>query len=450
MSRRRRPFGLKSFGRCELRRIWAGGPLSSGGAREQDGSGVPAVAAAIGPRAVTRSTLVLIALRVGYAYNWFSVGPALPEIGSTFHVGPEDWGILVAAFLVGAGLFQVPAGLLARHYGPRSVSLWGVGLLAAGGIASALSPSFAILVALRLASGVGAALFFSPAIGLVGSLYPQGHRGVPVGTFSSAFSLGAALGIVGTAVLVPPLGWRGAILFGGVLLGALTLLGLAAIPRAAGGPPAERPRRSGIPTALRFRGVWAIGIAFIGYEGATFATGQFIVPWGESVRDWSILLAGVVGMMFVLPSVAGGPVGGYFAERFRNHRTQLALAAVLGAVMIALLPIAGLAAAIAIGCAFSFGYGIVYAVMYVLPHYWRELPSEEIPLGIGLFNSIQLAGGAGVSFLFGWIVETRSYGLAWEVLPLVAVSTLLALFALPASRAAAGDDPRRAAASGPP
>ena len=128
--------------------------------------------ARIGRGAVTRSTLVLIALRVGYAYNWFSVGPALPAIGATFGVGPEDWGILVASFLVGAGLFQVPAGLLSRRYGPRVVSLWGVGLLAGGGIASAFSPTFAVLVALRLASGIGAGLFFSPAIGLVGSLYP--------------------------------------------------------------------------------------------------------------------------------------------------------------------------------------------------------------------------------------------------------------------------------------
>jgi len=408
------------------------------------------VAGGIGPRAVTRSTIVLIALRVGYAYNWFSPGPALPAIGSTFGVGPEYWGLLVAAFLVGAGLFQVPAGLLSRRYGPRAVSLWGVGLLAVGGIASGFSPTFAVLFALRLASGIGAGLFFSPAIGLVGSLYPPGRRGVPVGTFSSAFSLGAALGLVGTAALLPVVGWRASLILGGLFLAVLTLIGIAAIPRAAGGPPASRPSPKGVPFALRFRGVWAIGIGFIGYEGATFATGQFVVPWGESVRAWSILLAGVVGMMFVLPSVAGGPVGGYFAERYRNHRTQLVVAAVAGAIVLAVLPVAGLAAALAIGFGFSFAYGIVYAVMYVLPHYWAELPNDEIPLGIGLFNSIQLAGGAGVSFLFGWLVETRSYAVAWEVLPLVAVSTLVALVALPASRPADGAGPRRAGASAPP
>ena len=58
--------------------------------------------------AVLRATGILIALRVGYAYNWFDVGPGLPAIGNEFGVGPADWGLLIAAFLVGAGLLQVP------------------------------------------------------------------------------------------------------------------------------------------------------------------------------------------------------------------------------------------------------------------------------------------------------------------------------------------------------
>jgi predicted MFS family arabinose efflux permease len=389
---------------------------------------------------VTRATVVLIALRVGYAYNWFSVGPALPSIGTEFGVGPADWGLLVAAFLVGAGLLQVPAGFLARRYGARGVSLAGVGLLAVSALGSAVAPSFPLLLASRLAAGVGAALFFSPAIGLVASLYPAGRRGLPVGTFSSAFSAGAGLGVVGSSFLVPVVGWRGAIAAGGLALGLIVLVALFLIPRPAGAAP---PRRAVAarrwPVALTYRGVWAVGFAFIGVEGASFATGQFIVPYGEAVEGWSISLAGVVGMMFVLPSLFGGPVGGPMAERFGNHRTQFAAATLLGAAVLALLPVAGLAAAVAIGIVFSFSYGVIYAVMYVLPHYWREIPSEEIPLAIGLFNSIQLAGGAGVSFLFGWVVSLTSYAFAWEVLAGSVVAFLVALVALPPTpRVAAG------------
>lgn len=410
----------------------------------------PAPSAPLDRAAVARATGALIALRVGYAYNWFDVGPGLPSIGATFSVGPAEWGILVASFLVGAGLLQVPAGLLSRRYGPRAVSLAGVGVLAAAGAASAASPTFVVLVALRLVAGVGAALFFSPAIGLVGTLYPAGRRGIPVGTFSSAFSLGAALGLVGTALLLPAIGWRGSLLFGGVLLGVVTVLGVLLIPRSAGGPPASPVRRTGTPSALRYRGVWAIGIAFVGYEGATFATGQFIVPWGVAVRAWSLALAGVVGMMFVLPSVVGGPIAGYVAERYRNHRTQLLVATLIGAGVLVLLPFAGLAAAVAIGAVFSFGYGAVYAVMYVLPHYWREVPTDEIPLAIGLFNSIQLAGGAAVSALFGWIVAVRSYDVGWYSLAALTVVLLVALVALPPTPGAGVARPPGAAVDAPP
>jgi predicted MFS family arabinose efflux permease len=373
--------------------------------------------------------VILIALRVGYAYNWFDTGPALPSIGATFGVGPAQLGLLVAAFLVGAGLLQVPAGLLSLRYGARAVSIAGVGLLAVAGAGGAFAPTFLTLVAARVAAGAGAALFFSPAIGLVASLYPEGRRGLPVGTFTTAFSAGAALGIVGSSVLVPWVGWRAALLVGGLVLGVLAVVALFAIPTEAGAAPGARVR-PGLPVALRLPAVWVIGFAFVGLEGASFATGQFIVPWGIEIRGWSILLAGVVGMMFVFPSTFGGPVGGAVAERYRNHRTQFAVAVVGGAAVLAALPLAGLAAAVLIGVLFSFAYGFVYAVMYIVPHYWRELPPDEVPLAIGLLNSIQLSGGAVVAAAFGWVLAVRSYDVAWEFLAVAMVGSLLVLFAL--------------------
>jgi ACDE family multidrug resistance protein len=384
----------------------------------------------VSPRVVRRATVLLIALRIGYAYNWFDVGPGLPAIGAEFGVGIADWGLLIAAFLVGAGLFQVPAGFLARRYGSRVISLTGTALLAVGSLGGAFAPDFAGLLALRLLSGIGAALFFSPAIGLVASLYPEGRRGIPVGTFSSAFSAGAALGLVGSTALVPLLGWRWALAIGGLALAVITLAAYLGIPRSAGAPNREKPP-VGIPAALRFRGTWAVGLAFIGLEGASFATGQFIVPYGETVLGWAALLAGGVGMMFVLPSVFGGPFGGSVAERHSNHRTQFIATTVVAASVLLALPFVDWVGAILIGTVFSFGYGVIYAVMYVLPHYWRSVPAAEIPLAIGLFNSIQLAGGAVVSALFGWVVAEHGYSVGWGFLSGAMVLFLVALVALP-------------------
>lgn len=403
------------------------------------------------PYAHLRATWALVAIRAGYAYNWFDVGPALPGIGATFHVGPAQWGLLVGAFLAGAGAFQVPAGLLGRRYGNRPVSLAGAAILAIFGVASGLAPSFVALLAFRVGAGMGAGLFFSPAISLVAGLYPSGRRGLPVGGFSSAFSAGAGAGLLVTALLVPVIGWHYSLVVGGLELAVLTLVGVAAIPRTADPPrPPATPGRTKRLAALRYPGVWAIGVAFIGMEGASFATGQFIVPYGEALRGWSSTAAGVAGMMFLLPSVVGGPVGGPIADRRRDHRTQLAAAAGIGAAALAALPLVGLGAAIALGTTFSFCYGFAYAVMYVVPHYWREVPADEVPLAIGLFNAIQLVGGASVSYLFGRVVARSSYSVGWEVLAAIEVGTLLALLALPRTPAAGGAaGPPGAAGTGP-
>jgi predicted MFS family arabinose efflux permease len=383
------------------------------------------------PRATTmRATLLLIALRTAYAYNWFSIGPALPSVSAAFGVPPSAWGGLIAAFLIGAGALQVPSGLLARRYGTRSISLVGAALLGGAALASGFAPSYLALVALRGLAGAGAGLFFSPAIALVGSLHPEGRRGVPVGVFSSAFSAGAGLGVLGSALLIPWIGWRGSLLFGGVVLLALTLPSVWAIPATVGQPPRTPPRR-GLPFALRSPAVWAMGIAFIGLEGVSLSAGQYFVPFAESVHGWAPPLAGAIGALFVFPSFFGGPVGGRLTERSTRRRTQMALATAVPAALILLVPYAGLAGTAAIGIAFSVSYGMVYAMMYVLAPYLPGLPPDEVPLAIGLFNGIQLCGGAAVAFAAAIVVGTWGYSAAWTMLGVATLAPLAVLAWVP-------------------
>jgi len=122
---------------------------------------------------------------------------------------------------------------------------------------------------------------------------------------------------------------------------------------------------------------------------------------------------------------------------------------VIAAAVLLALPVAGWVVAIAIGTVFSFGYGVIYAVMYVLPHYWRTVPSAEIPLAIGLFNSIQLAGGAVVSAAFGWVVAEHGYSVGWYFLSGAMVVFLVALVALPPSGVGGGRPPGAVSAALP-
>jgi len=393
-------------------------------------------------RSAAVGTGVLIALRIAYAYNWFDVGPGLLGVSAEFGVPAADWGILLASFLVGAGLGQVPAGLLARRYGPRRIALAGVLLLGLAGLAAAAAPTFGLLVAARGVGGVGAALFFSPAIGLVGDLQPASRRGLIVGVFSSAFSAGAALGVFASAILVPEIGWRGALALGGALLLAVTLVALPTVPRTAadaGGPPLSAPTR-----ALRSRAVWSIGLAFIGLEGASLSAGQYFVPFAQTVHGWAPTVAGAVASLFVFPSFFGGPVGGALTQRSRRRRTQMVVATAIPGALLLLVPTADLAVAALTATIFSLSYGAVYAMMYVLAPFLPDIPANEVPLAIGLFNAIQIAGGAAITVLFAVLIDVAGYSTAWAALAVVTVAPLVLLLGVPAT----GPRPTPVVASG--
>jgi predicted MFS family arabinose efflux permease len=386
-----------------------------------------------------RATIFLIALRILYAYNWFDVGPALPAIGQSFDVGAAQWGILLAVFFAGAGLLGVPAGVLAERWGARRVALFGAALLGGTALAAGLAPDFVALLALRAAAGAGAGLFFSPAISLVSDLQPPGRRGVPVGIFSSAYSAGAGAGVFVSALLVPALGWRATLVVGGLLLLGTLAAVAGAIPR----PPTSSPTLGVARAAriLRSPAVWVMGISFIGLEGASLSAGQYFVPYAEIVRGWVPAVAGAIASLLVFPSFFGGPAGGWLAERFANRRTQMAVFTALPAGLLALVPLVGAAETAAIAVTFSVGYGMVYAMMYVGTAYLPSFEPGDLTLAIGLFNSIQLAGGATIALVVGVLIGAWGYTAGWWVLAGGILVTLTALPLLPRSRVRANGTP---------
>lgn len=383
------------------------------------------------PRERSRATLALIALRVVYAYNWLDIGPGLTSIGNTFHLSVASFGWLIASFFVGAGLMQIPAGLLARAWGTRFVTILGAAVLGVAALTSALAPDFYALVTLRFVAGLGAGLFFSPAIALVTELYPQGERGLPVGTFTSMFSLGAGLGVFLPALLLPEIGWRGSIALGGALVLAVLTVTLTQVPaRAGAAQPGRRILPSSVPAPLKSLPVWAIGFAFIGLEGASLSASQYFFPYAVT-RGWSLLLAGVVGALFVFPSLFGGPVGGWLTETFTNRRTQMVLFTAVPGLLFLAIPLVGLPVVAAIAIIFSFSYGMVYPMMYVIPPYLPGLSIEDLSLSIGLLNAIQLAGGALVSYFVAQIIESDGYASAWDLLGLTTAGMLVFMVLVP-------------------
>lgn len=71
--------------------------------------------------------------------------------------GATDVAVLVTAFMIGFGLGQLPAGLLADRFGRRQVLWGGVAIYIIGAIATTLAPTLATMALARFVWGLGAA-----------------------------------------------------------------------------------------------------------------------------------------------------------------------------------------------------------------------------------------------------------------------------------------------------
>jgi len=125
--------------------------------------------------------------------------PALPAIGDALGVITENsrqW--VITAYLLGFGGAQIIYGPLADRYGRKPVLMAGLTLYVAFSVLAAFAPSFELLIAARVATGLGAAALRVLAVSIVRDRY-SGR------TMARVMSL-SFLVFLGVPILAPALG----------------------------------------------------------------------------------------------------------------------------------------------------------------------------------------------------------------------------------------------------
>ena len=388
---------------------------------------------ALDPSARRAAAGMLVLARVVYAFNWYNVGAVLPLVGTNLNANTGQLGIVLGAFLVGAGIFQVPAGLLAMRWGYRTTSLFALGIMGAFSLASAFSPSWAVLAAFRFGAGAGAAFFFAPALGLVSSYYPTGSRGPVIGIYNSGFSIGSGIGLFAGALIGAVAGWPWALAVGGIALLIVGAGAAASLPPLARGnfPPDWRAVWKVGRPLLRSRNLWALSLGLSGVWTAFYVAAQYFVQFASAVHhDWPIALAAGIPTAMIVTEVFGGPIGGWFAERRADMRRILLLWGTASAVGLLLIPFLPLLALWPLFVFLGFADGVLFAVLYLIPTYLAEGRGENMALAIGLVNSIQLFLGSLFAILFGVIAGGEGYAVAWVFAGILCAGFLPILFFL--------------------
>lgn len=170
-----------------------------------------------------------------------------------------------ALYEVGSITAGAAAGLVALRCGPRVPMALAAGLFAAGCLLSALAPSMAVLLAGRVAQGLGGGGLVSLAFVAVGRLFPGPLMPRAMAAMSLVWGASAFLGPLAGGVFVTYASWRAGFVFFGLQAAVLALwigfgLRIAAAPEAVGpAAPARLPA-----TRLALLAAAILGVAYAG------------------------------------------------------------------------------------------------------------------------------------------------------------------------------------------
>jgi EmrB/QacA subfamily drug resistance transporter len=161
--------------------------------------------------AAPNTTLVLAATITASAMAFIDgsvVNIALPVIQRGLGASLADMQWVSNAYLLLLGSLILVGGGLGDRIGRRRIFLVGIVLFGAASLVCAVAPSVGVLIAARLAQGVGAALLVPQSLAIISATFPKEVRGAAIGTWAAASSIATSIGPPLGGFLIDLLSWR--------------------------------------------------------------------------------------------------------------------------------------------------------------------------------------------------------------------------------------------------
>lgn len=319
--------------------------------------------------------VALTSARIAYGVQFQSAGALGPSIMRDLNVAYASFGALVGAYSFLGIALSLPSGWLIARLGTKRVALFGLALMAIGGLLFAIAPHIGIAIAGRLVSGAGAVLIMVALPTIVLEQFPANAVSIPMSVLLSGFPVGIGLGFIG----LPLIGsWRVAMALTAFLaIGAYLWIDVTAPGRVNERDDLRRPwpGRKSLIAVIAAGAVWGLinsGFAVL----LAFAPPFFFATSGLSAHS-----VGAIVSLAAFASVPTSPAGAWIVDRLGRP---------VAAIAVGLVATAGILFAISQG-AWPIGFlvaagiviGPIAGPIVSLPG--AVLSAVERPLGMALF-----------------------------------------------------------------
>ncbi|PZE20555.1 MFS transporter [Paenibacillus xerothermodurans] len=331
-----------------------------------------------------------------------AITPMLPAIAEVFGTTASAAALLVTAYSIPYGLFQLAYGPLADRVGKVKTILCSLCLFALGTIACGFVDSYGWLLALRFITGMFAAGIIPTTLALIGDQYDLAERPRAIAFFMSLSTTGQALGIAVGGVVAQFASYRA--LF--IMLGIMAVPTLWALfmqrKRDAVQQVETLPLRSRYLALLRSRRAWMI-YSLVFLEGFLFFAGfTFLGVYGVDNLHLSYLAIGLLTVVYSAGAFIGSRTITWVLQRTGAPNMPI-LGSLLMALGFAVIWVWPSVTALSIGfIVLGFGFSYCHSTLQT---YATDLLPQARATAMSVFAfSLFLGSGLG-PIAGGWIFD---------------------------------------------
>lgn len=270
----------------------------------------------------TKSILLILGLAgfVVMADNWV-VSPILPSISNDIGVDIAHTALILTAYMVPFGLFQLIFGYLADKFGKRQVISFSMVFFSIATALCALGSGLTDLIIYRALTGIFAASVMPISMALIGDIFPINERQSAIGTFLGISFLGQGLSMLLGGSIAYFLNWRGVFAVYAVLAVIATALLLTMGKKI----PSSKSETSQVlaPYINLITNPLSLKIYLLVLFEGFFLMGIFSFLGGfiKTTYDFNNFIIGLIMTVFGLMAVTGGRVSGKIASRVGRKKT---------------------------------------------------------------------------------------------------------------------------------
>src|SRR5919206_882595 len=151
--------------------------------------------------------IILSCLGLIVMFDETMILPAIPDFIHKFNISYSTSSWLLSAYIIAAAVMTPIGGKLSDIYGKKKILLIIMAVYIAGILSGRLANNIEFMITARIAQGVGMAMF-PIAFGIIREVLPERKLAIGQTVFSSTFSGGAVVGLVGGAAIIQNFGWQ--------------------------------------------------------------------------------------------------------------------------------------------------------------------------------------------------------------------------------------------------